>query len=68
MFLKLPDIRIEPDRLAEIKGVTDLVQSPEHLVRSRVRGIIADHGIRGHPVVFPYLSPQSKHLKSPFSV
>ena len=52
VLLKLPDIRIEPDRLRQIPGITDFIERTEDLVRSGILIVDADGKILKNMIVF----------------
>ena len=45
MPLKFPDVGIQPDRLAQIKGIAHLVQCLEDLVSSCIITVVADSDV-----------------------
>ena len=56
MTLELCDRGVQPDRFAQVKFITDLIQSVKYFVRAGVGGLISDHGIPQHSVIFKFFS------------
>jgi hypothetical protein len=61
MTLKVQNRIIEPDRLAQIKLHTNLLQSPKNLMRARIVTAIGDTGILQHMIILKGTRPQTKH-------
>lgn len=57
MAFELVDRDVEPDRLAQIKLVTDLIQRVKYLMCAGVVRLIAYYDVAEHPVVFKFFSP-----------